>query len=93
MALSDQQLAFLNNHQRRFDELALLLADLEQLRKLYIKRGYSSIPDADLADREITATQLGDSVNMVNELNNNFLANLAITQGDWQGIMDRIRRL
>lgn len=93
MALSDQQKAFLQNYQTDFDKLALLLADLEQLRQVYVKRVYSSISDADLLEVEITATQLSDSTNMVNELVNNFLANQAITQGDWQGIMDRIRRL
>ncbi|KKL73101.1 hypothetical protein LCGC14_2078260 [marine sediment metagenome] len=93
MALSDQQKAFLQNYQTDFDKLALLLADLEQLRQVYVKRVYSSIPDVDLEEVEITATQLADSTNMVNELVNNFLANLPITQGDWQGIMDRIRRL
>lgn len=93
MALSDQEKAFLQNYQTDFDKLALLLADLEQLRQVYVKRGYSSISDADLLEVEITATQLADSTNMVNELANKFLANLPITQGDWQGIMDRIRRL
>ncbi len=93
MALTNQQKAFLQNYQTDFDKLALLLADLEQLRQVYVKRVYSSIPDVDLEEVEITATQLADSTNMVNELVNNFLANLPITQGDWQGIMDRIRRL
>lgn len=93
MALSDQEKAFLQNYQTDFDKLALLLTDLEQLRQVYVKRGYSSISDADLLEVEITATQLADSTNMVNELVNNFLANQLITQGDWQGIMDRIRRL
>jgi hypothetical protein len=93
MALTDQQKAFLNNFQIGQNNLALQLADLEQLRKLYIKRGYSSIPDADLAEFEITAINLSDGINLVNEIANNFLANNPITQGDWQGILDRIRRL
>lgn len=93
MALSNQEKAFLQNFQTNFDKLAILLADIEQLRQVYVKRTYSSMIDADLLEFEITATQLSDGINMANELTNKLLANLAVTTGDWQGIMDRIRRL
>ena len=93
MALSNQEKAFLNNFQTGFNTLALLLTDLEQLRQIYVKRSYSSLIDNDLAAFEITATNLSDGINMADELVNSFLANQTVTQGDWQGIMDRIRRL
>lgn len=93
MAITNQQRAFLQNYQTGCDKLALLLADLEQLRNVYVKRTYSAISDDDLAEFEITAAQLSDGINMTNELVNKFLVNLAVTTGDWQGIMDRIRRL
>lgn len=92
MALTDQQKAFLQNFQTDFDKLALILADLEQLRQVYVKRVYSAIGDADLADVEITSTQLSDAINMVSSFND-FLGSVAVAAGDRQGIMDRIRRL
>ncbi|MHC4617955.1 MAG: hypothetical protein ACYTEQ_09400 [Planctomycetota bacterium] len=92
MALTSQQQAFLQNFQTDFNKLALLLADIEQLRQIYDKRSYSTIDDADLAEVEITATQLSDAINMAAAFND-FLGNVAVAAGDRQGVMDRIRRL
>jgi hypothetical protein len=92
MALSNQEKAWLQNFQGDFDKLADLLERLEGRRKIYVSRVYSGLTDPDLAEVEITAAQLSDGINMVTELTD-FLGNEPVTQGDWQGIMDRIRRL
>ena len=93
MALTNQEKAFMQNIQSDVDKLADLLERLEGRRKIYVSRVYSGLSDSDLAEVETSASQLSGAINMIDELNNNFLGNQAITQGDWQGVMDRIRRL
>lgn len=95
MALSLQENQFVIEITGKMSELTDILSELEESRKVYFSRSYSGLSDSDLAESglDLTAAQLTAGINMIDEINNKFLANLAVTTGDWQSVMDQLRRL
>ncbi len=68
MALSSQQVAFMQRLQSSANNLADTIADLRQLEEIYSDRAYSTIADADLADLEVTHAQLEVSSTLLHKL-------------------------
>ena len=92
MALSSQELAFMQRLQSTAHNLGDIIADLRQLEGIYFDRTYSALVDADLADVEATADQLADAINLIAQIKN-LMDNNAVTQGDWDANLNAIRRL
>lgn len=92
MALTEQQLAFLNNYQKHWDDLAKALSLLDDEALVYASRVYSAILDADLIEREITQVQLGNSINLHTALSTLLDGGIPDT-GSWRDILNVIRRL
>lgn len=92
MALSSQELAFMQRLQSAAHNLGDTIADLRQLEGIYFDRTYSAIVDTDLADVEVTAVQLTDAINLIAQIKN-LMDNNVVTQGDWDAKLNIIRRL
>lgn len=84
---------------RKFQELAQeldILGDLVvDLDKTYFTRGYNSgggseIVDGDLTSLGITAADLSSGITLCQQLKN-FFANAAVTQGDYQATLSKLR--